>query len=170
MIDLTFYSSYYNKKKAGKIMARKFYGEQTFRATVNGTEYVFTCAGQDTSYGFRHVCFEGNHVSHYNKPIAKACYYNRTWESFRYETVLRQAIDKQPKADQEGLTNILIKKIQQEEHEKCERDIAVFKALYEKTSDNFKDNIAPKLFINSEADMNAVKGIMALDAIFNGNS
>ena len=147
-------------------MARKFWSITTFRATVNGNDYVFTCAGQDTSYGFRHVCFEGTGTIKSNQ-VAKCTYFNRTWESFQFETVLRKAIEKQPKADQQGLTDILIHKKSQEEHEKAEREVAQFKALYDKTSDSFKENIAPKITMNSESDMNLVKGLMALDVIFN---
>ena len=98
------------KAKEIKVMARKFYGKQTFTATVNGNNYVINCYTQDTNYGFRHVAFLDNPDRYYETQLAKACYYNRTWESFRYETVLKSAIEKLPKADQEGLYNILIKK------------------------------------------------------------
>ena len=40
-------------------MAYKLYGREVFTATVNNKKYTFTCYGQNTSYGFRHICTEG---------------------------------------------------------------------------------------------------------------
>lgn len=147
-------------------MARKFYGKQTFTATVNGNKYVINCYGQDTNYGFRHVAFLDNPDKYYETQLAKACYYNRTWERFTYETVLKKAIEKLPKVDQEGLYNILIKKTAQDEHEKCEQEFKAFEALYNQTSDTFKQTMANSDFmINSESDVSLVKGLMALDLV-----
>jgi hypothetical protein len=82
--------------------------------------------------------------------------------------VLKNAIEKLPKADQQGLHDILIEKKSQEEHERCEREIAQFKALYDKTSDNFKETMAnSNLIMNDEKDLNLVKGLMALDIVLN---
>ena len=161
------------KSKGDKIMAYKLRNREVFEAVVNGNSYTFTCYTQDTSYGFRHICCDGfsnTDVCRYVKDdiIAKATYYNRTWERFRYETVLRQAIEKQPKADQQGVHDILIEKKSQAEHEQAEKEIAQFKALYDKTSDKFKQTSAnSNLIMNDEKDLNLVKGLMALDIIFN---
>ena len=154
-------------------MAYSLYGREVFRATVNGTDYTFTCYSQGTQYGFRHICCEGfsnTTVCRYvaSDIIAKACYYNRTWESFKYETVLRKAIEKQPIADREQLKAILIDKTAQDEHEKCEQELAVFQALYNQTSQETKERLAKSdIIMNDESDVQLVKGIMALDIIFN---
>lgn len=48
---------------------------------------------QDTSYGFRHVATIQD--KNYNDiTFTKACYYNRTWESYDYQSVIHKAIDK----------------------------------------------------------------------------
>ena len=147
-------------------MARKFYGKTTFTAEVNGTKYVINCYGQDTNYGFRHVAFLDK--GYYEEQLAKACYYNRTWESFQYETVLSKAIEKLPKADQEQLRAILIDKTAQDEHERCEKEFKAFEELFNKTSDSFKKAIKDSDFmINSEEDVKLVNGLMALDVILN---
>ena len=69
-------------------MAYKYYGRTVFETELNGKKYSFTCFGQDTRYGFRHVCFEGSDIRYpeYAKSylLAKCCYYNRTWECFQY--------------------------------------------------------------------------------------
>lgn len=154
-------------------MAYKLRNREVFRAEVNGTNYTFTCYTQDTSYGFRHICCDGfsnTDVCRYVRDdiIAKVSYYNRTWETFRYETVLRQAIEKMPKADQAQLKAILIDKTAQDEHERCEQEFKAFEALYNQTSDSFKKAIADSDFImQSEEDVKLVNGLMALDVIFN---
>ena len=147
-------------------MARKFYGKTTFTAEVNGTKYVINCYGQDTNYGFRHVAFLDK--GYYEEQLAKACYYNRTWESFQYETVLSRAIEKLPKADQEQLRAILIDKTAQEEHERCEQDFKAFQSLYEKTSPQFKERMANSdIIMQNDSDVQLARGLMALDIIFN---
>ena len=153
-------------------MAYKLRNREVFRAEVNGKNYTFTCYTQDTSYGFRHICCEGfsnTDVCRYvsDDIIAKATYYNRTWESFEYETVLKGAIRKQPKADQEQLKAILIDKKSQEEHEQCERELKAFEALFNKTSDKFKEFAKDNIMIESESDLKAVKGLMLLDTLMN---
>ena len=154
-------------------MAYALRNRQVFTAEVNGKEYTLTCYTQSTSYGFRHVCCEGfsntTNFSYIKRDLlAKATYYNRTWERFQYETVLRSAIEKLPKADQEQLYAILIEGKAQAEHEQCEKELKAFEALYNKTSDTFKQTIANSNFtIQSESDINLAKGLMALDIIFN---
>jgi hypothetical protein len=55
------------------------------------------CGVQDTRYGFRHLAvLRGNGM----RVEAKACYYNRTWESYTYQSVLRSVLNKAfPKTD-----------------------------------------------------------------------
>jgi len=55
------------------------------------TEYNIVCNWQNTRYGFRHLATL--HKNGYEIAKAKACYYNRTWEKFEYETVLLKLID-----------------------------------------------------------------------------
>lgn len=48
------------------------------------------CESQKTRYGFRHLAtllLNGREVDK-----AKVCYYNRTWESYEFETVLRKLV------------------------------------------------------------------------------
>lgn len=50
------------------------------------------CRWEKTRYGFRHlatVLLNGCELD-----TNKACYYNRTWERYEYQTVLRGAIEK----------------------------------------------------------------------------
>ena len=118
-------------------MAYKLYGRQVFRAEVGGKKYTFTCYSQNTSYGFTHVCTDGYNNTTERKwirsrIIAKACYYNRTWESFQYETVLKKGIENlcEPQEVKDKLYAILITKTAQDEHEKVEKEVAQFETLW----------------------------------------
>ena len=153
-------------------MAYKLYGRQVFRAEVNGTEFTFTCYGQSTSYGFRHICTLGyNNTTEcrYIKGdiLAKATYYNRTWERFTYETVLARGIENlnESKEVKQKLHDILIDGKADEEHEKVEKDIQNFENLWNGLTDKNKDHIRNGLGengIQSEEQAKAVMGIMAL--------
>ena len=153
-------------------MAYALYGREVFRATVNGECYVFTCYGQGTSYGFRHICclgYSDTTVARYVKDdiIAKACYYNRTWESFKYETVLRKAISNLNVTDEvkKQLRAIIIDKTAQEEHERCEAQVKAFETLWNGLSDENKEHIRNGVGengIQSEEQANMVMGVMKL--------
>lgn len=150
----------------------KLYGRQVFEATVGDRKFTFTCYGQSTSYGFRHICCEGfsnTTEARYIKKdiIAKACYYNRTWERFTYETVLRSAIDKLYESDEvkQELKDILIEHKAQKEHEECEKFCKSFEALYNGLSDKNKEHLKNGLgdnLIETQDQANAVMGIMKL--------
>lgn len=78
----------------------KLYDRKVFSLTdiYNNKTVIFTCYTQNTSYGFRHVCTLGYNDTTKAKYIkgdivGKVSYYNRTWECYEYQTVLRQAIN-----------------------------------------------------------------------------
>jgi hypothetical protein len=51
------------------------------------------CESQNTRYGFRHLAtLFINGQEGWLK--AKCCYYNRTWESFEFETVVKELLEK----------------------------------------------------------------------------
>lgn len=67
----------------------KKYSEKTFKVNDN---ISIKCWHENTRYGFRHLAelyINGELVQK-----AKACYYNRTWESYEYQSVLKSALDK----------------------------------------------------------------------------
>lgn len=79
-------------------MANKLKYRQDFTVTINNAEYKLTCYYQNTRTGFRHLCFF-TYICEDDKPntnayMGKCVYYNRTWESYPYETVLREAVNK----------------------------------------------------------------------------
>lgn len=54
--------------------------------------YTISCRSERTRYGFRHLATlfkDGYQVERY-----KACYYNRTWESYEFQTVVHGVLGK----------------------------------------------------------------------------
>lgn len=157
-------------------MAYKLRNREVFTAEVQGKEYVFTCYTQDTSYGFRHIAtygFNNTTECKYIKGniVAKATYYNRTWESFRYETVLYRAIQNvaPTKEVEEELKAILIDKRNQDEHERCEKEVKAFETLWNGLSDKNKEHIRNGLgdnLIQTEEQAQAVMGVMKMMTLF----
>jgi hypothetical protein len=165
-------------------MAYKLYGRQVFEATVsNGEKYTFTCYGQGTSYGFRHICTLG-----YNNTteckwikkdiIARCSYYNRTWECFTYQTVLNAAInnlnvDEQTRQD---LKTILIDRKELEvkkEVEEWTKDFEnTWNSLSEKNKQHVRNGLGDNL-IQTEEQAKGVLSVMklmnAMDTLFNEN-
>ena len=54
-------------------------------------KYNVVCNWQNTRYGFRHIAVL--HRNGFEVSRAKVCYYNRTWERFKFESVLEKIID-----------------------------------------------------------------------------
>lgn len=51
------------------------------------------CEWVNTRYGFRHDAYLLVNGTQYGNK-AKCCYYNRTWESFEFETVVKVLLEK----------------------------------------------------------------------------
>lgn len=84
---------------------------KTFRINKNLT---IVCDTINTRYGFKHearLMNDGRRID-----FAKCCYYNRTWESFEYESVIRDLLRKSnlPKGQQTRFLNKLSGKSRQE--------------------------------------------------------
>ena len=151
-------------------MAYKLYGRQVFETEVGGEKYTFTCYSQNTSYGFRHICTEGyndtTNCSYIKRDIiAKACYYNRTWEEFTYQTVLRNGIENlsAPKEVKEELNRILIKREADKRKEQAEKEVKEFETLWNGLSEANKQHIRNGVGengIQSEEQADMVMGVM----------
>ena len=140
-------------------MARKAKNYTYFEAEVNGTHYEFKCWG---TYG-SHMCEDQDgRRSRYS-------YGNRPWESFRFETVLSQAIKKCPKVDQPELTAVLIEGTARKERERCDQQLADFKRLHDGLSQENKDRLANSgIVVHDESDVRAVMGLMGLMTLMQG--
>lgn len=142
-------------------MATKQYDIKHFTAKVNGEEITFRCYTTDTRSGFCHTA----HLMgwKYNITDTKASYYNRTWERFEYESVLKRAIEKLPADIQQPVYDQIIDHKAAEEEKKAEDDFNAFKSLRDSLSQENKERLANSgIQINSESDMKGVMGLMAL--------
>lgn len=130
---------------------------QIFTAVVDGQEINFRCWSADKS------------ITHYCEDEAgrrsRVSWGNRTWECFRYESVLRKAIEKFPRSMQPALLSQIIDKTEKEEAERCEAEIGRFQALHASLTEENKKMLAGLPPIETEAEASAVFGIMALMSI-----
>ena len=139
----------------------KQYDVRYFTAKVNGKEIEFRCYTTDTRCGF---CHTAHYVGwEYEITDTKASYYNRTWEHFEYESVLKRAIDKLPKEIRQQVYDQIIDGKAAEEEQKAEEMVEKFQKLHESLSDENKERLANSgIEIHSEGDAKAVMGLMAL--------
>lgn len=153
----------------------KLRNREVFEAVVNGVTYTFTCYTQSCGTHVRELCYKGRNNTTETKwikrdQVGKDIWYNRPYYHFRYENALCEGIETvaPDKETEQALKDILIEKKAQAEHEQAEKEIAQFKALYDKTSDTFKDRVKDSGFImQNENDLSLMKGLMALDIVFN---
>lgn len=139
----------------------KQYDVRYFTAKVNGKEIEFRCYTTDTRCGF---CHTAHYVGwEYEITDTKASYYNRTWERFEYESVLKRAIDKLPTEVRQQVYDQIIDGKAAEEEQKAEEMVEKFQRLHESLSDEDKERLANSgIEIHSEGDAKAVMGLMAL--------
>jgi len=145
-------------------MATKQYDIQHFTAKVNGEEITFRCYTTNTRCGFCHTA----HLMGWKYDItdSKISYYNRTWERFEYESVLKRAIEKLPTDIRQSVYDQIIDHKAAEEEKKAEDDFNAFKSLHDSLSPENKERLANSgIQINSESDMKGVMGLMALMSI-----
>lgn len=116
-------------------MATKRYNNKTFVFTVNGEEIRFYCDTTNTRNGFCHHVFAEGGGKDYEH--TRVLYYNRTWESFQYETALYRAIDKFSKNLREPL-RLEVEAVALDEHKKAEHFIKAFEANFAALSNEQK--------------------------------
>lgn len=130
-----------------------------FTAKVNGHEIEFKCWTTDTRNGFCHTC----ECLSYDTTNTKASYYNRTWERFQYESVLKRAIEKLPTDIQQAVYDQIIDHKAAEEEKKADEMVAKFEELHAGLSDENKALLANSgIEIHSEQDAKSVMGLMAM--------
>ena len=142
-------------------MAVKQYDVRYFGAKVNGKEIEFRCYTTDTRSGF---CHTAHYVGwDYDLTDTKASYYNRTWERFEYESVLKRAIEKLPTDVRQQVYDQIIDHKAAEEEKKAEEQFEAFKNLHESLSPENKERLANSgIEIHTEEDARGVMGLMAL--------
>ena len=134
---------------------------QYFTAKVNGEDITFRCHTTWTRNGFCHTA----HYTGWDYSItdSKISYYNRTWERFEYESVLKRAIEKLPKDIQQAVYDQLIDHKAAEEEKAAEEQFEAFKKLHDSLSPENKERLANSgIEMHSESDVRSVMGLMGL--------
>ncbi len=67
-----------------------------FQVTIDDLQFTFDCKSRSTRSGFAHDCVL--RIANTDKGVnvytaVSACYCNRTWETYRYETVILKALN-----------------------------------------------------------------------------
>jgi hypothetical protein len=145
-------------------MPNKFYHQKSFAAELsNGDTLYMFCRTQKTRYGFRHVC-DFRRPGEYSYTRAKCCYYNRTWESFRYESVLKEAARKmQP--EHAAAVRAMLEKESAKEHAAAEKMYNDFKAAWNNAPEGVKQVIADGPAIKTPEHAALVTGILQAAAL-----
>lgn len=96
------------------------------------------CNSENTRYGFRHLATLFKDGSEYAS--GKCCYYNRTWESYDFQSVLYEVVRKAkfPKEEEEIL-NTFIRDYKDGEAEAMLKSVAMVAKIGEVFCDNQKD-------------------------------
>lgn len=125
----------------------KRYGKQAIH-TVNFSAY---CAVYDNRSGFVHECdifYNGGQV------YAKCQYYNRTWESYEFESVINKAIEKLPAVLREE-ARAEFKAYANRESEKMEAKFKAFQDAFSGLTAEQKKSLS-NITVENESDFNAV--------------
>lgn len=143
-------------------MATKRYNEKRFTFMVNGQPLSITCDKTYTRDGFCHHAFLygcGRYQEH-----TRVKYYNRTWERFTYESVLRAAVRKLPKQYRAPL-ELEIDTIATDAAAKVDAFLQAFRRNYSALSDEQKDFLrAHTPHLETPDQAKAVAGTVALMA------
>lgn len=143
-------------------MATKRYNEKRFTFMVNGQPLSITCDKTYTRDGFCHHAFLYGCGFYHEHTRVK--YYNRTWERFTYESVLRAAVRKLPKQYRAPL-ELEIDTIATDTAAKADAFLQAFKRNYSALSDEQKDFLRAHTPHQETPDQaKAVAGTVALMA------
>lgn len=141
-------------------MATKRYNQQAFHIDTTEGVYSFYCWTTHTRNGFCHTCLCSE-----TEQTTKVSYYNRTWESYGYQTALRKAWAKLPKKLHEQFKAWDDLKVTHD-HEKYEKQFARFKELYSGLTVRQKDAMQ-NVTLQTEQDVESVMSIMAMANVMN---
>lgn len=117
----------------------KPFNQQDFICTLeNGQNVVLSCFTTNTRNGFTHQCFSSDFPE---VTKSRICYCGRTWEAFKYETVLRSFIEKLPTAIRAEILAKVVDKTAEEEHAKTVQQIEAFASTFNALSDDSKNRM-----------------------------
>lgn len=134
-------------------MATKHYNDQTFTFVINGQHVAMYAYTTRTRNGFCHHIETWAENEKYGEHT-RVSYINRTWERFKYESVLQRAAEKFGKATRAALLNE-IDAIARTESEKCQKWLQAFQANYQALSSEqkqFLQDHTPAIETKDQAD------------------
>lgn len=143
----------------------KIYDQQTFTFIVNGTPVAIYCNTTHVPTGFVHhayLCGLGRDFEH-----SRVKYYNRTWEAYDYESVLKAAAAKLKKADREALL-LDLDTYRDDEREKYNKFFTAFERNFKTLSNEQKDFLKTHTpHIETANQARAVAGVVGCMSLIN---
>jgi|GEM_PF-1327155 len=143
----------------------KIYNQQTFTFMINGVPVAIYCNTTDVPTGFLHhayLCGFGREFEH-----SRVKYYNRTWEAYDYETVLKAAAAKLKKADRESLL-LEIDTYGDKDREKYNKFFADFQRNFKTLSTEQKDFLKKHTpHIETANQARAIAGVVGCMSLLN---
>lgn len=145
----------------------KTFNHREFTCEINGRVYNFNCNTTHTRSGFCH------HVYDFSQDYGTKCYhsrvsyYNRTWESFDYQSALSRHFEKYDKELAQALRMAIIDR----ELARINKEMAAWEKSFKAFSDNLqkarekRPDAYKNVEVNSKDDANLVMGLVALEAL-----
>jgi hypothetical protein len=143
------------------------YNKKNFVCNLsNGDTIILHCYSTNTRNGFTHQCYCTDFP---NITKSRISYFNRTWEAFEYESVLRSYIDKLPANIRAEVRDIILNggaKKAKEAVEAFDAKLNAFRGNYEALSNNRKEFIKG-LYSNGVNSITEAENVMQAAKIFN---
>jgi hypothetical protein len=142
----------------------KAYDYKNFEFVVDGKIVIITAWRTNTRNGFTHQC---NSVDFPEVTKSRICYFNRAWESFEYESVLKAFAGKLPKAVQASILEQIDNYSELERIKACQ-SVEAFSRSFEALSDKGKESVR-RIFADGVQDADSAQMVVnmfgALEAL-----
>ena len=122
------------------------------------------CNVYNNRSGFVHECRLESKTTG-EQTTARAQYYNRTWESYHFESVILRACEKLPKDEREQAKNEF-EHYGQEKNRELDQKLENFKENFNSLTDKQKE-IFKNVTVQNEDQFNQICGITAMLSLFN---
>lgn len=146
---------------------KKTYNQREFTCEINGRVFNFNCETSRTRNGFCHHVYDFSQDYGTKRYHTRVSYFNRTWESFDYESALKSHFEKYDKELAQALRMAIIDR----EHACINREMAAWEKSFKAFSENLqkvrqnRPDAYKNVEVNSTEDANLVMGLVALEAL-----
>lgn len=141
-------------------------------ATLETENFIAYCNIYDNRSGFVHECrlepkktIQLKNGAFLSATTAKCQYYNRTWESYEFQSVILKACDELPKKEKE-LAKAEFENYGQQKNKELKTQLETFKTNYDSLTEGQK-NALKGVTVESEEQMSGVCALVNMMSVFN---